>query len=409
MIKTIQQLDAGLYTDAAKNEAAHGLAYVNINAHLAAMAANGDFEDGLIREDLLAAGVSPVRQLLHASGITLGGLRASSCGVFFRGSSEYVPGADILAPALAQEMFEAALGLPTFNAGDLSFTSNPGASGDTLYPVDVRPGTDQRLPLPGNIVSTDELVSVTFGIDSDGYKTARVTADQRGTQNEMNRVAEGADLPLYSISTSDRTVRIYKRGGRIKWTYEAMRRQRINQLQLLIEEIAFSEDLKRRKDALAVAVNGDGNGNGMIVAGTSPAAWTIQNLDEWALDVAYNSSLGLNRVVGDLTEVKSVRALRYSPNSGVVLNPEQLAMYSAQYQMPDGTPLRLAPKGSVLEGAKTLLAWNTARGLEQVVENGSQIQEQERNIQNQTQQMTMSINLGYGKPSDNSFQAIVHQ
>ncbi|MFC4428036.1 hypothetical protein [Deinococcus navajonensis] len=407
MIKDIKQLDAGLYADAAKTEAAHGLAYVNINAHLAAMAANGDLEDGLIREDLLRAGVSPVRQLLAGAGITLGGMRASTADVFFRGSKNYVPGADVLAPALMQEMFEGALGIHA--AGDLSFTSNPGTAGDTVYPLDTRNYTDQRLPIPSNIVGVDDLVSVTFGIDSDGYKTARVTADQRGDQNEMNRVAEGADLPLYSISTADRSVRIYKRGARIKWTYEAMRRQRLNQLQMLIQELAYSEDLKRRKDALAVAVNGDGNGNGMVVASSNPASWTIQNVDEWALEVAYNASLGFNRVAGDLTEVKSVRALRYSPNNGVVLNPEQLAMYGANYQMPDGTPLLLAPKGSVLEGAKTLLAWNTARALEQVIENGSQIQEQERIIQNQTGQMTMSINLGYGKPYDNSFQAIVHQ
>jgi hypothetical protein len=77
--------------------------------------------------------------------------------------------------------------------------------------------------------------------------------------------------------------------------------------------------------------------------------------------------------------------------------------------MPDGSPLRLAPKGSLIEGSKTLLAWNTSRGLEQVIENGSQIQEQDRMITNQTQELTMSINIGYGKPYDNSFQALVHQ
>jgi len=407
MIKAITQLGAGIYTDAARTEAEHGLAYVNLNDHLLQMAAAGDFEDGLIRDDLVAAGISPVRQLLAGAGITLGGLRASSCGVFFKGRPEYVPGADVLLPALAQEMFEGALGIQA--AGDLSYTSRPGTAGDTVFPLDVRPYTDQRLPIPDNVVDINDLVSVTFGIDSDGYKSARIGQDQRGTQNEMGRVAESADLPLYSITTSERTVRIYKRGGRVKWTYEAMRRQRINQLQLLLQEMAFSEDLKRRKDALAVAANGDGNGNGMIVSATNPAAWTVQILDEFALDVAWNSSLGLNRFVGDLTEIKSVRALRYAPSGATVLNPDQLAMYGARYQMPDGTELKLAPKGSVLDGSKTLLGWNSARGLEQVIENGSQIQEQDRMITNQTQELTMSINMGYGKPWDNSFQAIVHQ
>lgn len=408
MIKAIHQLGAGIYADAARIEAEHGLGYVNLNAHLLDMAANGDFEDGMIREDLVQAGISPVRQLLAGAGIRLGGLRASSCAVFFRNNREYVPGADVLLPALAQEMFEGALGIQA--AGDLSFVSRPGTAGDTVFPLDMRPYTDQRLPIPDTIVSIDELVSVTFGIDSDGYKSARITQDQRGDKNEMGRVAEGADLPLYSITTADRTVRIYKRGARVKWTYETMRRQRINQLQIMLEEMAYSEDLKRRKDALAVAVNGDGNSNGMIVSATNPAAFDIRGLNEFAMQVAYNSSLGLNRYVTDLTDGLGIMSLRYAPSPTTVLTPQQLAMYAGgAYQMPDGSPLRLAPKGSLIEGSKTLLAWNTSRGLEQVIENGSQIQEQDRMITNQTQELTMSINIGYGKPYDNSFQALVHQ
>ena len=126
------------------------------------------------------------------------------------------------------------------------------------------------------------------------------------------------------------------------------------------------------------------------------------------MDVAYNSRLGLDRYVGDLTEVKGARALRYASSGAATLNPEQLAMFmGVGYQMPDGSPLKLAPKGSLLDGAKTLLGWNSARALEQIIENGSQIQEQTRQISNQTQEFTMSINIGYAKPWANSFQAFV--
>ena len=405
MIKNIEQLGAGIYADAKRSDAAHGLRYTNLNAHLLAMAEQGDFEDGLIREDLLAQGVSPVRQLLAHSGVRLGGLRASSCGAFFRQASDYVPGADVLLPALAQEMFESALGL---QANDLSFQTRPGVAGDTVYATEIRPFVDQRLQIPENTVSVEDLVSVTFGIDGDSYKTAQVKQNQRGPQNEFGRVAEAAEFPLYSITTSDRIVRVYKYGGRINWSYEVARRMRINQLQILLTELAFAEDVRRRKAALEVAVNGDGNGNGVMLSPTVPAAYSIQNIDEFGMDTAYNSSLGLNMYAGDLTEVKNVRALRYNPNGQVVLNPDQLAMYSAMYQMPDGSPLKLSPKGSILDGSKLLLGWNTARGLEQVIENGSQIEETEKIIANQTNQMVMSINIGYGKPYDNSFQALSH-
>lgn len=405
MIKNIHQLDAGLFTDAFKAAAVNGLAYVDLNAHLLDMAAKGDFEDGMIREDLVRLGISPVRQLLHHAGIRLDGLSASTCGVFFRGSADYVPGADVLVPMLAQEIFENALGIQA-GGGDLVLTSSPGTAGGLEFALDNRAFTDQRLPIPENVVSTDDLVSATFGINSDGYRSGRITQDQRGEQNEMGRVAEGADFPLYILDLDTRQVRIYKRGARVKWTYEHMRRVQINKLALILQEIAFSEDLKRRKDALAVAANGDGNGNGMVTSATHPATWTAQALDEFGMDVAWNSSLGMNMYVGDLTEVKGIRALRYA--NGGYLTPDQLAMYNGGggYQMPDGSALKLAPKGSVLDGAKTVLGWNTARGLEQVVENGSQIQEQERIISNQTGQLVVSINLGFGKPFDNSFQAM---
>ena len=402
MINNIRQLTAGIYADAVRSEAEHGLAYVNLNGHLAQMAQAGDFETGMIRDDLLNAGISPVRQLLAGAGIRLGGLRASMCSVFFRGSPDYVAGADVLLPALMQDMFESALGIQA--AGDLSFQSRPGVAGDTVYPVDIRTPADQRVPIPESIVTIDDLVSVTFGIDGDGYKSARIIAERGST--EMGRVAEGAVLPLYTVSTADRAVSIFKYGGRIKWTYEARRRQRINQLQIFLEQMAQDEDIRRRKDALRVAVNGDGNGNGMILAGVTPPSHSIQNLDEWGIDVASMQSLGLTMYVTDGVELKNIRALRYTPTGQVVLNPLQLAMYGGPgYQMPDGSPLRLAPAGSVLQGAKTVLGWNPARALEQVVENGSQISEQDRTIQNQTEELTVSINIGYGKPYDNSFQA----
>jgi len=409
MIKSIAQITAGILTDAVSATASHGFSYVNLNTHLLNMAINGDFEDGLIREELLAAGISPVRQLMAGAGIRLGGMNASSCGVFFKGSKDYVAGADALLPMFMQEVFEGALGLPDWRGDDLAFTSRPATGGDTVYPLEIRSQMDQRLPLPDQTLAVEDLVSSTFGIDSDGYKTANIQQSTRGDQNEFGRVAEGATLPVYTIVTAERTVRAFKYGGRTTWSYEAARRWRINQLVLLLQEWAYSEDIRRRKNALDVAVNGDGNGNGMIVTSTAATSGTIQSLDEWALDVAYNSSLGLNMFAGDNVETKAVRALRYVSGAQVVLNPEQLAMYGGpRYQMPDGSQLKLAPKNSILQGAKTLLGWNTSRGLEQVIENGSQIQEQERDISNQTNQLTMSINIAYGKPWVNSFQGFVH-
>jgi len=402
-IKKLSEFQAEIFQDAAKTSASHGMTYVDMNAHLLGMAESGDISEDLVREDWVNAGISPVRQLLRGEGIILGGLNASRCDVFFRGTANYIKGADVLFPILLQEMFEGSLGINA-GAGDLTMTSRPGVAGDTVFPLDLRQPVDQRLPYPANTVTIDDLVSLTVGIDADGYKAAQITRTDGAAT--MARVTEGSDLPLYDISLGDNTVRVYKYGARVKLTYEVLRRQRINQLAVLMQNMAYDEDVRRVLAALAVARNGDGNGNAAITS-TASGAWTTQILDEFGMDVAYNSRLGLNRYVGDLTEVKGARALRYAASGVATLTPDQLAMFMGTgYQMPDGSPLKLAPKGSLLDGAKTLLAWNTDRALEQIIENGSQIQEQTRNITNQTQEFTMSINIGYAKPWANSFQAL---
>ena len=406
MINRLDQLSAELIQDATRT--GHGnLQYVDLNAHLMDLYMAGDIGEGLLREDATRAGVSPIQQVLAHSGIRLSGLHAHTLDVFAdtKDRDPTYSGASVLFPALAQEWLYSGLGM---QAAD-GFNTVPSTPGDTVFPTDVRGLVDQRVGLPRRVVTLEEVVSITFGVGADQWKTATIKRAERDKDREASRVEEGTEPPLYTIVLADRAVALFKYGTRIKSPYETLRRMRIDKVQLLVQELNEAEARRLIKQALATAASGDGNGNGFILSASNPADWTAQNLDEWLMDVAYNDSLDMNRVVGDLTEVKRVRALRYPGNSGV-LTPDQLAMYGAgDYTMPDSTPLRLALKGSILDTTKTLMAWNTARGLEQVIENGSQISETARWISNQTQEWVQTINTGFGKPYDSSFQAIQRQ
>lgn len=415
-LAALSALGTTIYEQAAANASAHGRAYIDLSAHLLALRGGDDALASalgdVIDPDLRGATgrpVSAVRQLLVAAGHRLDGPYASTVGDIL-GSTQpnQLSGTGLLFPALAQEMWERAMGVNLQPRADVSFNSTPATPGDPVYTIDQRGLYDQRVQQSRRIVTLDELVSMTVGIGSDGYRSARISADQRGDQYAWGRTSEAADLPLYTIQTSTGEVHVFKYGARVRVPYEALRRMRINQLQLLFNELAEGERRRELRDALEVAANGDGNGNGMDLAGTTPANWSIQNLDEWLMDVANDADLEINRVVADIADVKAIRALRYAA-ANTQLTPDQLAMYTGEYAMPDGTGLRLAPKNSILSGSKTLLAWNTARALERVVENGSQINETMRFITNQTQEWTMSINVGFAKPFDNSFQAIARQ
>lgn len=401
-IKRLAQLDDGIYEDAVTNPGTrHNRAYVNVNLHLAELARKGDISEELYDPSLRVNGqaVSPVRQILVNSGVVLDGPNASVVGAFTPGHPDYVKGADVMFAALTQEMFEQSMGID--RSADLSFSTNPSAPGDVEYPIQLRGAVDQREGVADELVSLDDLVDTTTGVDGDGYRSAQITEPTYDTYG-FSRVAEASDMPLYTIESSDRQVNVYKRGGRVRATYEALRRLKLPLLQLTFDTIAEGERRARVKEALEVMVNGDGNGNGYELNATNPADWSIQAIDEYRLRLAIKGR-SIRLYVGDLTEVLRLLSLRY-PVANQALTPDQLAMYGAGMRAPDGRVLRVAPEGSILDGSKTLLA--VTRGLERVVENGSQIQETQKFIRNQTQEWTMSINEGFAKPFAHSAQAI---
>ncbi|MDP9763847.1 hypothetical protein [Deinococcus enclensis] len=401
-IKRLAQLDDGIYQDAVTTaDTRHNRAYVNVNLHLHELARKGDIAVDLYDPELRVNGhaVSPVRQILVNSGVILDGPNASTCAVFTPNHPDYVRGADVLFGALTQEMFEGSMGI-TRNQ-DLSFSTNPGAPGDVEYPLQLRGLVDQRDDVAEELVTLDDLVDTTTGVDGDGYRSAQIVEPEYDSYS-FSRVAEASDMPLYTITSSDRQVYVFKRGGRVRSSYEALRRLKLPLLQLTFDTIAEGERRARVKEALAVAVNGDENGNGYILDSTTPADWTIQVIDEYRLKLAIRGR-SIRLYVGDLTEVLRLLGLRY-PVANQALTPDQLAMYGAGMRAPDGRMLRVAPEGSILDGSKTLLA--ITRGLERVIENGSQIQETQKFIRNQTQEWTMSINEGFAKPFANSVHAI---
>ena len=97
-IKKLSDFQAEIYQDAAKTSASHGMTYVDMNAHLLSMAESGDISEALIREDWVNAGISPVRQLLHAAGITPGRHQRRHVRRVLPGRRNYVPGADVVSP-----------------------------------------------------------------------------------------------------------------------------------------------------------------------------------------------------------------------------------------------------------------------------------------------------------------------
>lgn len=400
MIKELKQLELGIYDDARAQASEHGLNYINTSAYLAELAETGDIAPDLVRlgdeqpKDTQGHPVSPVRQVLAHSGVRLSGMNAHSMGAFIPGSSDYIKGAEALFPAFAQETFEEVLGIRS----EEGYTSRPGSRTDDIFPQATRPGViDERLALPERMVSLDQLVSARTGIDGDTYRAAVIKQDaRRPDEYRYSRVAERGTFPTFTIELGERAFRLYKYGAGIEASYEAMRRMRINLLALTLQEVSFGEQLRRIGEAVETLLNGDGNANPALDT-VGAATISIQELNEWRLDVLYEYLREYSFVVADREVVKQIMALAY-PVANMQMTPQQLMMLGASgYALPDGTPIYVAPPGSALEGSGKLLGVVAGRGLNEIVENGSSIEESVRWILNQTQKWVVSVNIGYEK------------
>jgi hypothetical protein len=402
MLKELKQLQYGIYDDAAMGSNGAKKKYVSLSQHLEAMARKGDISESLLKLDerpvnSQGRALSATEQLLAHSGVTLGGLGASSVGVFIRGSTDYVAGAEVLFPALMQEVYERKF----LGQHGVGLSSKPSTSDDPIFTRAMRAGfiNDQK-QAPLNQITIDDLVSLTSGIDGDGYRSAILSDDVNDSKYDFSRVAERAEMPVATLDLATQNIDIFKYGRRVNASYEVLRRMTINKLAILLERIASRQKMRELNVAIAVAVNGDGNGNAATsISGPN----TIAGLDNWTIDLAYDDSATINMAMANKAVVKTTRALRY-PAGGGYPTPDQLAMFNgAGFTLPDSTPLKLVPKTSILANVNALVGFDTNEGLERVVENGSQIEETWRFITNQTRDFVMSINIGFAKMYPRSF------
>src|SRR5690606_34270641 len=147
MIKKLTQLDSGIYADMVRE------GRLSLSDHLDALAAKGDIDPGFLptpEERRAAAGreITALQHIFAAHGIRTKGARASKGGVFTRGDSHYVEGAEVLFPAFVTESYQ---------TPDIPFR-------DVQEP---QVWLDQSQRQARNRVSLADIVSDRVGIDGD--------------------------------------------------------------------------------------------------------------------------------------------------------------------------------------------------------------------------------------------------
>jgi hypothetical protein len=242
-----------------------------------------------------------------------------------------------------------------------------------------------------------------------GAEMLSTVVDDDSAERDTFLVAEGARIPVRTIKTSEKTVRIYKHGSGIRTTYEFNRRASIDLLIPYANRIARELEISKVKAATYILINGDG------VYSAAP------EVDQ----SSYNTVTGVTATNGKISWPHFLswvvaRAQAGVPIDTVVMNWDGFIQWMLMFgttqanagptaaeslakagvsvnQMPASLKaiMQITPVISSTMTANKMLGFIKGETLEELVEAGSNIQETERAISNQTVTVYRTENTGY--------------
>ena len=244
-----------------------------------------------------------------------------------------------------------------------------------------------------------------------GVELLSTVVNDDSADRDTYMIAEGANIPVRTIKTSESKVKIYKHGYGIRSTYEFNRRASVDILVPYANRIGRDLELSKVKVATSILINGDGAyGAAPVVAQSSFSAattyagaptngkiswphllaWLVSRaqtgapidtvLMNWDGYVQWLFMFGNNQTNAGNTIAESLQ------RAGVNVTQSAALVNLA---------LAITPVLSSTAPANKLVGYSKGDTLEELVEAGSNIQETERAIRNQTVTVVKTENTGY--------------
>lgn len=278
----------------------------------------------------------------------------------------------------------------------------PFFSSDTALNGALRPYADDNMPrvdITGPAIPISEIIARTRGVDSPDFRSIYLTRDAASSRKK--RVAEGAEIPRAKMTTGEHTGRAHKYGIAIESTYEQARRISIDLFGFFIQQEAIQAETDEVVYALDLLVNGDGN------SGTAATNYNLTTLDAAAVagtltakgwityKLKFPSPYMLTTVL--MQEATGVQLLLLNMGSANMLLATQQASLGVGGVVPINNGLADGVRYGITSDAPSLkiVGFDRRYALGRVVENGSQIREQDKWITRQVNILTLSENVGY--------------
>lgn len=244
-----------------------------------------------------------------------------------------------------------------------------------------------------------------------GTEMISVVAESDEDAEGTFQVAQGGDIPIRSIKTSEYAVQFYKHGSGYEVTYEFDRRAAIDIMVPYVSRINRRLELSKVALATQILINGDGahaaapvvKQSDMYkkVTGSADGAPTnkldFASLLAWLVDRAGNGAHApIDTVVGNY-DMYLQWLLMFTPTLSNQSQVEAMAKVggpSVTAALPGlFVPIKFALSSAMPAGK--LLGMTKAETLEELIEAGSQISESERAVRNQKITYVKTETTGY--------------
>ncbi len=262
-----------------------------------------------------------------------------------------------------------------------------------------------------SIENVDNLIAQSRTINGTEMITS-VVDDKPEDYQQTGVIAEGARIPIRSLRTSEKSVKFYKFGGGIEFTYEFERRASLDLITPYAARMEREVQIGQTAIATSLLINGDGvNGPAPVVTATSLAAampadgrpviaagrlnWQV--FLSWLVSRA-KMGVPIDTIVGNYDMYLEWLRMFATPTPGATSQTQMETLRAAGVDVSIINPsfqlnVRFALSSTAPAGM--LIGFIKGETIEELVENGSDIEESVRAIENQKVRFVKTTNKGY--------------
>lgn len=237
-----------------------------------------------------------------------------------------------------------------------------------------------------------------------------VVTDSEEDYQRYGMIGEGARIPVWSIKASDQSVKIFKFGVGLEWTYEFARRASLDLITPYVMRAERAAKTAQTGTAYSLMVNGDGvhgaapvrqasaiEADNNLDVGAVPAGrmnWEI--ITAWLVERAKSGS-PIDTVAGNWDTYLQWNLMFAKPSIAAGMTQGEI-LAGAGVQVAQANPrLDLRLNFALVSDAapNQLLGFSKNDTVEELIENGSDIEESERVMKNQRVNLYSTKNAGY--------------